>query len=137
MSASIPPDLVDEVNKRSREKLIDLLHEVIERQKRADGSTYGDQALTPEQRIARFYDYAQKGVFDTQIMRTERPDLMKRLLKQFHEDITLVNAKVAKQASAALDTPPLPGVPPLPQAPPVPPLTPVPAVPGMPGQIAA
>lgn len=124
MASSIPADLIDEVQARCRERIPELLKELILRMQRSDGTTYGDVNLTPAQRVARFYYYAQNGTLDA--LQTVRPDLLDRMVKQYHADIQL-----APFSKAPAPVPPVPMVPPAPPLMPAPGVPPVPSIPQM------
>lgn len=134
MAATMPADMIDEVNARAYERIPALLLEMILHVQRPDGTTYGDTLLTPEQRIARFWSDAKSGNLDA--LETVRPDLVASDVKQFQKDIRISPLYAAQVAAAMGPLPPLPGVPTLPGAPPLMPAPGVPPVPSIP-QMAA
>jgi hypothetical protein len=85
VASGIPADLIDEVYDRAIERVPELASEVAGRMLRPDGTTFGDETLTRGERIQRFLDYAERGVLDA--LRTVKPELLERLVKQYLEDI--------------------------------------------------
>ncbi len=57
--SAINAELVDEIKKRSIAQCIDLTTQLVDSQ-----LGVGDQNISREDRIARFVDYAQRGVLD-------------------------------------------------------------------------
>lgn len=86
MAVGIPADLVDEVYKRSMERITEMAIEVIKAVLRPDGTTFGDTDLNRGERIQRFQDYAQRGVLDA--LETVKPELLKRLVEQYNKDMS-------------------------------------------------
>jgi hypothetical protein len=105
--SAIPADIVDDVYVRAQSLLMDIALEVTKRQHRSDGTTYGDSSLPRGDRIARFQDYATRGVLD--YLKTVKPDLLERMVKQYQQDITESPLVRPRASSPAPTEPPMTG----------------------------
>ena len=78
--STILPSLVEEIEKRAVKEIVELNLDAIDAI-----LGVGDTALTPAQRIARFWDDANSGALD--IMKGLRPDLYDRTVNEFVRDV--------------------------------------------------
>jgi hypothetical protein len=103
----LPADLVDEVQKRLLIRAPEIAREVVRRFIRDDGTAPGDEIMSRGERIARFQDYAMRGVLD--YLKTVKPDLLDRMVKQYEQDITASPLVRPRASSPAPTEPPMMG----------------------------
>lgn len=88
MSGNAFIDLMDDVQEQSLERCMDLTMALIESQLGPDGNAYGDTPMTRDDRIARFEDYARRGVLDA--LRQMGAPVYDQLVREYRDDMAHV-----------------------------------------------
>lgn len=76
---------MNDVQKQALQECLDLSIEMINSQLGSDGNAYGDRPLTPAERVARFVDFADRGILD--ILRGIGAPVYETLVREYVEDM--------------------------------------------------
>lgn len=78
-------ELMNDVRDQALQECLDLSLELIKSQLGTDGNAFGDHEISPSDRIARFVDYADRGILD--ILKGMGAPVYDTLVREYVQDM--------------------------------------------------